>query len=564
MTTAFKPQTLPTDQQISMDLSGRSGLAPRFWGDLDRVVPSPNLRYVATDGQLVQGYWNPFRRYGYASPANATMASVALGSTAIDAQPWAVEYDDLNNEIMFAGHGQHINIAIPANNGLDAEQLYYNGTADIGSTGTPTIYDLQIYQVNGVRKVFAFYEKSGNLTYGYWSLPLSGAGSVTEHAMGGGISLNYTAFARVADNGFMYVFSDANIHKFDGTVAGGSSGTETDNVIQFPVTFTIQDAIDYRGYLFVGIVQGLPSGTSFTNQLSVFNLPCGIYVWDRQSTTTNSSDFIPLYGARAILKLYTTENGALRAMVLNSESILEIREYDGTTFNFVAEMGRNAFPGCLDGVTQVGPLTVWLANSGDILAHGKIFATEAESIFKIGRVPDALGTNVGDAAGCIFFGGGNSFSGSTGFKAYRSGLFVGYEFNSTPTVKIWDMYGTGSVPTGAQNQITDETFAPLKYLPQMATITHIDLYMANLATSGTTTAATVNLYYNGSSTLTDTFTVTRDDVSRGYKRLEVNKPYVTAVQISWVPAGGNTTAIGVFDFAPAAAVINYVPTITKG
>lgn len=560
MTTAFKPQITPTDQQISMGLSGRSGLAPRFWGDLDRTVPTPSLRYIATDGQLVQGYWNPFRRYGYASPANGTLATVSMGSTPLDATPWAVEYDDLNAEVLFAAHGQHINIA----NGLDDTGLFYNGTADLGSTGTPTIYDLQIYQVNGARKLFAIYEKGGSLYRGHWNMPLSGAGSVTEVEMGGGISLTYTAFARVADNGYMYVFSDANIHKFDGTVAGGSSGTETDNVIQFPVTFTIQDAIDYRGYLFVGLVQGLPSLTAFTDTATVFNLPCGVYVWDRQSTVVNSSDFVPLYGARAILKLYTTENGALRAMVLNSESILEIREYDGTTFNFVAEMGRNAFPGCLDGVTQVGPLTVWLANSGDIFAHGKIFADEAESIYKIGKIADALGTNIGDAPGCIFFGGGNTYSTSTGFKAYRSGLYIGYEFNSTATVKQWDMYGTGAVPTGAQNVITDEIFAPLKYLPQMATVTHIDLYMANLVTSGSTGAATVNIYYNGASTLTDTFTVTRDDVSRGYKRLEVNKPYVTAVQVSWINGAGGTVAVGVTDFAPAAAVINYVPTITKG
>lgn len=129
MTTAFKPQTTPTDQQITLDLSGRGGLAPRFWGDPDRTVPVQSLRYIAADGQLVDGYWNPFRRYGYASPANATMATVSMGSTALDGVPYAVEYDDYNNEIIFAAHGQHMNVLTS----LDDNSLFYNGTADLGS-----------------------------------------------------------------------------------------------------------------------------------------------------------------------------------------------------------------------------------------------------------------------------------------------------------------------------------------------------------------------------------------------------------------------------------------------
>jgi hypothetical protein len=67
--------------QLQFDLSGRDGLAPRFFGDIDRTVSTPELRFLGGGGQLAEGVYNPLRRYGYMSPSNSAFADVAISGS---------------------------------------------------------------------------------------------------------------------------------------------------------------------------------------------------------------------------------------------------------------------------------------------------------------------------------------------------------------------------------------------------------------------------------------------------------------------------------------------------
>lgn len=541
-------------------MSGRRGLAVRHWGDPDRDdgAQQPNLRYIVEDGHAVDGYYNPFRRYGYLSAANATFATVDQVS-AFTAIPSSVIYDDVNDDIIVADKGRYFKVLA---DGLDDLQFYSGSSiGDLGATGSPRIFDLDFYTINSVRRLFVVHEKSDNIEIAHFPVPYDVGAGVTNFFTvaggGGSIGIARTLFMRVADNGFAYVFSDSNVHKIDGTASGGANGTITSNVLQFPTTFTIADAIDYRGFMFMGIIQAPVIPTSVASAVKVYNLPCGVYVWDRQSTVSGTTDFIPLYGARAIVKLYTTWTGILRAMTVNAEGVLEIREYDGNSFNVICEVGRGAHPNEHDSFTTSNGLAMWLGANGTIYAHGSIAPGEKEGLYKIGALPE---TGTG---GFVFLSGGNDFTSSTGYKRFRSGLYLGYQaVDLSMKVKQWDMYGTGASGVTALC-LAGNVYTPPFFLPQMSTVRHIDIYMVPGSGTGSTVAGQFGIYFNQSATAWATKNVTRDQHARGYIRIEVNKPYVNSVQIKTIFPSTIGLA-GNFEIAPSFAVVEYVPTETRG
>lgn len=549
---------------LKVDISGRGGLANRHWGDLDKAAgyQNPELRYIAGNGQMVDGYYNPFRRYGYLSAANTNFVTIDQ-PTSFTGLPNCVVYDDVNADTIWGSNGRYF---MSLSDGLDDTQFYKGSTyGDYGTTGTPTLKDLDIYQINGVRKLFTVYEKSDNIEIGHYPLAYdSGAGTDTFFSTQGGgtISFQRTAFMRVADNGFAYLFLDNTVHKIDGTSAtGGSNGTVTPNVLVFPATFTIADAIDFKGAFFIGIIQAAITPSSASSAQSVYAVPCGVYVWNRQSTSVSTVDYLPIYGIRSINRLYVTHEGRLRAMVTNAEGVVEIREYNGATFVPIVEVGRNAFPNVHDSLTSQGGVVIWLGNNGDIYAHGKLAPGEPDALFKIGKL-----TNTATATGAIFFGGGNSYSSTTGFKSFRSGLDIGYTDNGgSHVVKQWDMYGTGAASnTSTDNKLLQgDVFSPVILLPEMSVLKNIWVQMARGSGSGSTTSGTLKVYLNQSATAWAAKTVTRDEQARGYKHIEVNVPYVNAVQveIEWPTDTGTS---GNFDIAPSYMTIDFEQPGEKG
>ena len=66
--------------KLTIDLTGKKGLAPRYYGDKVYTTSKPNLRYEGGTGQVAEGIYNPLTVLGYMSPANNT-TKVVTGTT---------------------------------------------------------------------------------------------------------------------------------------------------------------------------------------------------------------------------------------------------------------------------------------------------------------------------------------------------------------------------------------------------------------------------------------------------------------------------------------------------
>ncbi len=115
-----------TTRLFEIKLHGIEGLAPRYFGDIDRTVATPNLRVAnqqnqdATSGSnatMMGGVYNPFRRYGYLSAANATFNKIATDTPlfAVLGTPGSWEYIGMSLSPSVPGVAPTINDAVGGN-----------------------------------------------------------------------------------------------------------------------------------------------------------------------------------------------------------------------------------------------------------------------------------------------------------------------------------------------------------------------------------------------------------------------------------------------------------------
>ena len=748
---------------LMLDLTGKGGLAPRHWGDIDRTVASPNLRYLGGENQMADGVYNPFRRYGYLSPSNGVFNAVTDSSTENFGNVIScVQYDPENDDFYMGVYGG--TSIFYQGDGLDDVAL----TQKSSPVNLVNLFDFEIYQVNGVRKLFYVYNRPPTITLtttlgssvayieggafvisadtsvptlnsstratqasgttltqsitvasgtnrvlvviaaNYtataataatyndvamtlldtttnagrsftifytiaptvttanvvvtWpssqtnqvinalvfhgsdqttpiSLFIADTGTSTSAVMSTnpgkryvlffGMTLSATAthtqaagqtevfnstntsgndstsyktsstvilevgiatlpfasatnkwltgtvsgafsnlttghcFMENADNGFSYLFQDNAVHKIDGTTNGGANGTVTANTLLFPTYFRCVDAVDYRGLMFIGIHQYSSDIRSADDTIDSNVLGVGVYIWDRLTSVVNTRDYIVVSGVKQIRRLYVSPSGKLRMLVINAERVTEIREYTGSTFEVVQEVGFNAYPAFRDSVASFGNSTTWLGRNGYIYAHGKAVPGENEALYKLGQITD-ISTTTAVSAGAILFGGEDTGTPVSGYKVQKSGLYLSYYDGANYKVKEWDMHGTGATgstvvtKTAAQGDV----YTLVKYLPQMSTVKNLELFMAPGSGSGATTVGTVKIYFNQSTTPWASKAITRDDSAKGYKHIEINKPFINSIQLEVEFAGA--VALGTLDFAPSFGVIEYEPTVTKG
>lgn len=288
--------------QKVIDLSGIGGLTDRYYGDLpySSSVSSKYEQLLGADNQYAEGFVNPISHVGQLSPVSNTFVTITPSPTAMIC---ATIIDTVNLKPYFLDQGEHLYATADlTSNGAVATTII---TSQIdGATGT----DLEIYTVNGIRRLFYSYRKSGggnigiyDFTYPYdigldadW---LSTAVSGTTYL---GATNNHRMI--VADNGYMYVLDGSTLHKIDGTTGGGANGTLTANVLLFPAIFQLVDAIDLRGKMWIGLIRSTDDLSTISNSYN-FEDYCGVYVWDRSTTGTNFEDFIPISGVK---ELWTT------------------------------------------------------------------------------------------------------------------------------------------------------------------------------------------------------------------------------------------------------------------
>ncbi len=414
------------------------------------------------------------------------------------------------------------------------------------------------------------------LRVGIASLPFASADDnwLTDGVIyppGGTVSNDFTNsttssynFIRVADNGFAYLFADNAIHKIDGTATGGTNGTMSENVITFPPHFRIADAVDYRGSFYIAIHQSQidPTSTTQTN----YATPCGVYVWDRLSSVVQTRDYVPIEGVRVIKRIYVAPSGGLRLIVVSSDGTTQIREFNGSVFTIVKELGIGAAPQYVDSLTTTGTKTLWLAPDGWLYAHGQSIPSGPEALVKIGqiRAPQAE-TTAGYAenitAGAMLVGYGTDTA-ATGYRSDRQAVTLSYS-TGTPLVKKFFPFDKSSINSTDQNTLQGDIFTGTHFLPTMSTVASLDIYCLAGTASGSTTQATVKIYFNGSATAWASKLITRDDVAKGYKHIEINKQYITSIQLEFeYPT--NVALSDTYDFHPSYGVVEYEPTITKG
>lgn len=750
--------------KLSIDLSGRGGLAPRFFGDINRTSASPELRYIGSENQFADGIYNPFRRFGYLSPANNTFESVTqyvpttLTTTIGSSQTWqytAVSIPPVSGSTtipsvlgtpasgtvtgsvtsltipLTVASGSNRMLTVIATNptGGAATSATFNGTAmtlvTTGSTGmyysvfqlaaptvttadvvvtwsvsssnvtagcvvtqntsqsistvyatntatsasasvsiTPTsnynlilgavtslaathtqastqteifnflstagttrfsesrrnaisyttlgctvyddinddhywgergsasstipgnilkgdglddralesvvsitgavITDLEIYQVNSVRKLFYVYKNgsTGAIDIGIANLPFASNNNTwltTTASIDVGSFSNTTLtnpFLRKADNGFLYLFQDNVVHKIDGTSAGGANGSVETNVLMFPSFFQLTDAIDYKGKMIMTIIQR-STDLSVTENIN-FSSECGVYVWDRQSTQVSMNDYIPLSGVKEIRKIYVSPTGSLRIICVASDRVVQVREFSNSTFQIIEEFPPLSYPNFPDSLTVAHTVTYWLGNDGYIYGHGSPTNKEREGVFKLGQPSTTF-----SSGGAILYGGGNTYTtGVSGFRQDIEGFYLSYNDSiNGVSLKKWLINAENSVNSNIQSTAQGDIYTLVKYLPKLSTVNFIRIFGAPSLLTGDTVVATIKVYFNQSTTAWASKPITRDQWSRGYIDIPVNKHYINAIQLEIEYNSAQT--IGRSDFAPSYAEVDYTATETN-
>lgn len=634
--------------KLSIDLTGKVGLTNDYYGDMDQTVSLNNRNFIVQQGEMVDGFFNPFMRRGFLSPSVSTLTSMSFSGGTNTALLTNSAYDSVNDKLYFAERGPQIFQA----SGMDTTTFALYDA--VPSTDAATIItDMEIYQINGVRQLFFAYAKPSDTFTANASTDVISFGSIQDYApntpvtltttgtLPGGLSLATTyyviysggsfhgsvaqlsttpggsvinitstgsgvhtihgsfgnvfrhslsdfstgsvltdaanpyttsgnVFMRVADNGFLYLFNGNVVNRFDGTVlTGGTNGTNYANVFVFPGYFTITDAVDYRENLYMVIHQATVDTTALVQKN--FSTPCGVVIWDRNEGAADAADYAPLEGVKMIHRIYVAPNGSLRIITESSNRLIQIRQYNGSGFDIIRELGIGAYPQYHDSITNAGNLTIWGGVDGAIYAYGPVdptttyaYATVAaaknEALAKIGQMkayssgdPAAVLT----AMGALYYGSENTFSGSTGYRTDRQGLTIAFNDSSLETKKFYP-FDKGTINSVAQQSLACNAYTPVVPLPYASTVHAINFMHGTGSSTGGTTQATVSIYFNGSVTPWASKTFTQDDISRGFKRVYVGKPWVQSIQFS-IAYPTNVTLSDASDYHPMSAEVLFDP-----
>ncbi len=355
-------------------------------------------------------------------------------------------------------------------------------------------------------------------------------------------------------DGFMYVLTKNTVHRVDGTAIGGANGTIYPNILTAPEYFYFSHGIDLRSNLYL-VVQRNNLYQTVTDNTTMLSSECGVYIWNRQSTFFNTSDFIPLPGVREVRAIFIAPNGKVRVICLASDKTVQIREYNGSSFTLIKTLGYQAAPQYEDSVAVAGNFTVWLGKDGNLYYYGSDIAGEKEFLFIAGN----LGTINAAQTGAIAY----AASGVTlSSEENKDGFYVSWKDNSATYLKVIRPFAGSSLNGSNVLALQGDVYTAVKILPRLSTVKHVDVYLAQYphVSSLTTDAGTVKVYFNNSSTAWASKTVTRGDIAKGFFPIEVNKPYVNSIQLEFEFPTGQTVEENIMN--PAFAVVEYVATGT--
>lgn len=548
-------------QIITINLSGTGGLVS---GSAKKPA---NLTYQGLDNQMVDGVYNPFVYPGFLAPGRNYVKSLTNATT--PTTNLTCVYDKATGKFMTASQEGIINIfADPDDTSAD------NGRNEVTANGlgvtTLPIYDFEIYQLNGVRKVFysnyntalgeAYVGVTDGTNFCYnWSNSGTNASLYTGSVSGGG-TFSRPLFLRSASNNYMYIFVTGTgaVAKVDGTTAGGTAGTITTGVLNIPHK-QIVDAADWRNLMYIA-VQDSFSGSAFAPTVSAerFSYNCGVYIWDRSSTVVGTRDYIPMYGVKTINRLYVAHDGKLRAIVVASSGYTQIREYNGSSFEVIHELGTSAAPQWWDSVTTSDYATFWVGQDKYVYAHGSPQLGYPNGVYKLWYLTSSSITS--GNIGFLYYA--NLSEGST------EALIASWVDSATRTKKLLFNYSSASSVTGYSGKLPDVDGGIVKNkvtpLPFLSNVKSIKVHFAPITGSGTSdVCGSIKIYLNLSLTAAKTVNITKTDVARGYKEIPLNKQFVNSIQFGIDYSTGTVNVDGIAsDMMPWYAEVEVERTST--
>lgn len=547
-------------QRFTIDLSGQGGLSTDYFGNkylgtsVQFAFGDEQSRYLAEDTQFVAGVFNPNIRPGYASPSITTVTPVTTTGS-YDALMSCSLFDDINDDVYM----------------FEADTTIHKGDTAIDTTWTEdkTIAnakytDACIYELNGVRTMYFIYQNSTtdtfigtkNLTSGvYTDINLGAAGTITN---------NFTpvfSFGKLipAGDGFLYVLNKNFVHRIDGTVLGGANGTVYQSILTAPTYFNFSHGLDFRNNLYLVIQRNnLYQSLTSSSQSSNSNTECGVYIWNRQNTFFNTSDYIQLKGVREIRSIHISPKNTVRIFCISSNGTPQLREFNGNYFVVIREFDSGAFPMVEDAVVVNGNFTTWLGINGRMYTYGTDRPGAKEALSIILQLPSVQ--NTGSIVYCDNASHGAVGNATEGVSNQSpEGIFIYYNDGTRRIAKAYPN-SPYSVDSTTPTKSIGDIFTPVKFLPALSTVHHVNIFMLPRPVTGTTTSATLKFYFNQSGTASITKTVNYNDLAKGYLSIELNKPYINSIQMEI--EHDVAISFGTADFCPSYCEVIYEPTNT--
>jgi len=541
-----------------INLNGIEGLAPRYFGNKPYDVPHPEQVIAGSEGQYADGIVNPMSKLGYLSPANDTVQNVTVTSNPFHGVMSASVVDSINN-YFFVGGANHVHKMKSLTGivfGVTSAEIQ---TIDYGGPGGVKVTDLEIYTVNGVRRMFYSYRETGGGNIGIYDFSNTYSDGWLSGTCDGGFLTGATNNTRmiVADNGFMYILDGSSLHKLDGTVNGGTNATVTANVLLFPATFQLVDALDLKGMLWISMMRSTRDLDYGESNTAVYNEYCGVYVWDRQSTQATMTDFIPIAGVREIRHIFSFQ-GVPACFTVSNTRYTQLRVYDGNEFRIVQELGFQAYPRYHDSIHNNGETITWLSNNGIMYVYGSIEPGAKNALYKIGDMTGHITASANFQYAGAIVGVSGTESVTTGYNSTNEAYYLALK-DSTATdyaylMRRWHPYSV-NISGSEQHPLAGGFYSMVKQLPKLSFVTGITInFLSESYTSATTDVLDIDIYFNQSSTSWGRTTLKRSDAARGYKYIPIGKSGVNSVQVglNWKIAGNLQYSIN-----PTFAEINY-------
>ena len=352
-------------------------------------------------------------------------------------------------------------------------------------------------------------------------------------------------FLYLADNALLYWFNGNIVNTANGGITGGLTGIVNEAVLRFPSYINIKDVAETRGRMYMGIQTS--DKTIVSDDRTFSSSRIGMYIWDRRSTVVGAQDFYPAPGAKEVKAVFTSSGGDVKMITTNNTGFSEIRAISNGQYKVVHTFEKDGYPSTRNCITESGPVTSWIGLNGTIYGYGSIATGEPERLYKLGNNADEGNSDYTPLA---------LFTGHTEASEGRVGTFISWT-DSDPSYVLqkWYPFGDGTIDGLAQNPEQGDVFTKVYPLPSFSTVHRIRGFHLPGATTGSSSVATVKFYFNQSTTVGATQSITLDVNEKGFFEKEISLPNVTFIQaeIEW----DETTTIGADTYRPMYFEVEY-------